>query len=446
MNQTQFTERAAATRTFSLFLFEADGRTKKPYTVRRNGQSVRFSGGLTLFVNPQEVSKERPARTTVTQTPHGAWVDSFGAGLPRWNIRGVTGWRARPWDEGESGAGSLLDGYLAFHALIDLIETYLDENRERTIEAAITGIPQPLLRLYFRDHLDDDYWIVEPDAVPTKRRSNDRTLWINYELRLTGLEDLRSKRPGEDDAIGEGLQGGDERIRRIAQALETSLDDVELTGDQLVLSAQTDPSAEQDTNRMLYATMDGDVVDGAQPQAVSDYYAQADLARDTGTVLPNPAAAKTAIEAAGSVPESLSGAKAIKQRLDGLLTTGKTMLADVNRVLDRVTSYVTTPFKVANDYVKDVRGMMLGLGYALSLTKMTAQFGFAMRNLRTSLRNLLCAVQSMLAFPYLFVKGMRDSLQAIFDLFKLSGCASTFPRVKAPTWGANLPLTVPRPF
>jgi hypothetical protein len=446
MNQTRFTEAATATRTFSFFLFESDGRTRKPYTVRRNGQSVRFSGGLTLFVNPQDVNKEQPARNTVMQTPHGHWVDSFGAGLPRWNVRGVTGWRARLWEEGESGPGSLLDGYLAFHALNDLIQTYFDENRARTIQAVTSGTPQPLLRLYFRDHADDDYWIVEPDGGPTKRRTKDRPLWIEYELRLTGLEDLRTKRPGEDDAIGGGLQGGDERVRRIAEALTDSLDDIELTGDQVVAAGQTDPSGEQAVNRMLYASMDSELVEADPLPAVSAYYTQADLARDTGTTLPNPSAAKSAIESAGSVPESLSGVKSLRQRLDGLLATGKTLISDVNRMIDRATSYVTTPFKVVTDYVKDIRGMMLGLGYALTLTKVTARFGLALRNLRTSLRNLLCAVQSILAFPYLFVKGMRDSLQAIFDLFRLSGCASTFPRVKAPSWGANLPLAVPRPF
>jgi len=446
-NQTHFTELATVTRIFSLFLFEVNGKTKQPYTVLRNGQGVRFSGGLTFFVNPQDLAKDQPARNHVTRTPHGHWVDSFGLDLPKWTLRGVTGWRARPWDEGEIGSRGLdspdrlMDGYLAYHALHDLLQTYFDENQERTILAARTGTPQPLLRLYFRDHHDDDYWIVEPDGVPTKRRSKDQALWINYELRFTGLQDLRVKQPGVDDPIGDGLHGGEGRVQGISKALTAAVADTDAAATEAQQAATTDPVAEQQTNTIVQAAQ-ADPLGPEAIQAISDYQVQVDLARDTGTSLPSPSAALAAIQSAASTV--LSSAKTFGQRLDGARTTGKGLLSTVNQYMDRGISYITTPIKSVNNYVKEIRGLMLGLGWALSLTKMTARFGMALRNLRTSLRNLLCAVQSLLAFPYLFVKGMRDSLQAIFDLFRLSGCASTFPRVKAPTWSASLPLVIPR--
>lgn len=443
MTLTSFTETAQKARIYEFFL--RDGDRLQSYTVRRNGASVQLTGQLTLFVNPQDLSKEHPASVHVVKTPHGAWVDHFGLALPKWSLRGHTGWRARHWPEG-SGPGPVMemDGYLAFHALTDLFQAYMDVNLQRSVTASRTGQPQPLLKLYFRDHYDDEYWEIEPEALPVKRRSADRPLLVSYELRFTGVKNLREKGPADDDAIGQGLRGGQERDVRTLAAFNRSLVDAEAAIQSASESAQSDPVGESEASKFIYAALEEEQV-AEQPIATA-YYARVDEARDTGTPLPDPAEAIQAIKSQGNVPEQLSLSERMGNRLSSLLQQGKDIQVGMDLFVRGATSYITTPLKTVNSFANQLRGVMLGIGWALSLGSLTTRLRESLRLLRTTFRNLLCAVQSILAFPYNFVKGLRDSLQDFLNLIALSGCASTFPRITAPSWAPSLPLTVPRPF
>jgi len=61
-------------------------------------------------VNPEEFNVSRQHRVQVTQTLGDPFIDEFGLGLATLNIRGTTGWRARPGVQN-------VDGYEAFNLL-----------------------------------------------------------------------------------------------------------------------------------------------------------------------------------------------------------------------------------------------------------------------------------------------------------------------------------------
>ena len=225
-NLTRYSAAAQQSKEFTLLL--RDGTAPFSFRIERNGQVIEHTGQLTLFCNPEELVKDWPARNNVTQTPHGVWVDSFGPGLPRWTLNGTTGWRARRRDIGLVSEEPIADGYLAFHAFHDMVQTYFEENQRRARESLQPSANKSagLLSLVFIDHADDDMWMIEPEGVPTKRRSKNSPLTIEYTFRFTGIQNLKEKTDGPADPTGTALVGSPERLRRILESGERSTDDL----------------------------------------------------------------------------------------------------------------------------------------------------------------------------------------------------------------------------
>lgn len=512
-NTSRFTDLAMENRAYTFLLREQDG-LPFGYDVQRNGQMFLQSGELTLFVNPEELVKERPARVSVNQTPNGAWVDSFGLGLPRWIIKGTTGWKARRWNSGETNwrVGAIMDGYMAYHAFADLIETYYTENRRRALEAAKSGgIRLPLLRLVFRDHTDDEWWEIEPEGLPSKVRSKNRPLMIDYLFRFTGITDLKRAKLTLDDPTGLALVGGNARFQRIAAALADAVDNLDAANQALQAAGALDPSglaaldaladcsinaaqtesersaiaraqayasaksARQDaddwesghtptsvqdaaltalrasSDTMLAKTGCSDA--GAFKQATTDMRDKIDTAAGAGilsdagslTAPLSTAGATVLAEQANVDLSKVAPALSFTERVNGLVQDGKTLVSDVQDFVNEKKNMITTPFRTVQGWTTKIRNMMQSVAIALDTQVFTARLRQALRGMRTQLRGFLCAVQSVVAFPYNFVAGLRNTLQDFFNLFKLSGCASTFPAIKAPSWKPSLPLTIPTP-
>lgn len=87
--------------------------------------------------------------------------------------------------------------------------------------------------------------------------------------------------------------------------------------------------------------------------------------------------------------------------------------------------------------------MRLGLSTVQAALYQVRVFSNAARRLRAlkrSLTSYLCAIQSILAFPYLFVRDLKEGLQSLLDLFELSGCATSFPNLQPLSWNPSVQL------
>lgn len=437
---TKFSAEAQRSRIYTFHLL--DGGGPHPFDVVRNGQRASCTGALTLFMNPEDLTREYPARTTVTQTPHGAWVDSFGLGLPRWVMRGTTSWRARSADIGLSVTpeGNRVDGYLAFHAFSDLVEEYLRVNRQRTIEAVQTGSPTHApLQMVFHDHWDDDFWVIEPEGLPIKRRGKDRPMLVDYEFRFTGLQNLKKKPQPEGqaasaDPTGSALLGGPAREQLTAQALDTFTADLKAALDEVDTAAAASPgdASALDALTRQWISREPEFT----PEDVG--WTEEDLAMAVETAQPLPPPFDQ-VFVSDTGPSFLSQAKSLLERLKDF----KNKVADF---ANGVSSFIASPFEGALNLVAGIRELANITAFGVNLQTLTARMRTALRQLRTAFRNILCAVQSILAFPYNFLRGLRDSLQAMLNLFKLSGCASTFPRIRDVSWRPSVQVTVPRPL
>lgn len=172
---------------------------------------------LTLPLLPEEWVRPRPAKVNVTYTPGGAWVDELGLALPTWTISGHTGWRRRVVD------GTTLNGYTAWLEFQAFIKFYFDENKRRLQQQQDNPAFAQPVELYMYDFIHDDTWQVVPDGLPTLRHHKEQSLWIRYELKLTGVSQLgASEGAGERDALIAYLDGlasaalsmSDESLRR----------------------------------------------------------------------------------------------------------------------------------------------------------------------------------------------------------------------------------------
>lgn len=124
-----------------------------------------------LVVRPEELTRSDASRTSIHQTLGGAFVDSFGAGLPTIQISGITGW----------GAGNNLNGLEQFQALFDLVFARWHEDRK---EAVASGLDPDKVKLIFVDELDEFAGVVVPSQF-TLKRSKTRPLLSQYMINMT---------------------------------------------------------------------------------------------------------------------------------------------------------------------------------------------------------------------------------------------------------------------
>ena len=130
---------------------------------------------IDLSIRPEDLTRPETSRAMVHQTLGGAWLDSWGSGVPSVQISGTTGW----------GQGDRKDGQQAFLDLHDQIFTRWHNEREAALH---NGFSPDKVKLIFVDELDDFIWDVAPMTF-TLRRSKSRPLLSQYQINLTWLSD-----------------------------------------------------------------------------------------------------------------------------------------------------------------------------------------------------------------------------------------------------------------
>ncbi len=147
-------------------------------------QNGRFQGApvakFVLPINPEDFNYERQERVNVFQTIGNPFADEFGMGLPRINIRGVTGWRTQ--------VSTGMDGYAAYKQLQQKIIDQYFQLREGNVKAAKDP---DLVRLILLNCVDD----LAFDVIPGRcrlLRNKQRPLLYQYDLNFIVLQDLTS--------------------------------------------------------------------------------------------------------------------------------------------------------------------------------------------------------------------------------------------------------------
>lgn len=155
----------------------------KRFEFELNGESYSF------ILNPEEYSQSEPNRLTVTQTKGGLFVDEFGAGVKDISFSGTTGFSS---------------GFAKFKELRDLI---LKSYELRSGEYISTA------ELFFYNYTDEQYFKVAVESF-TLRRSKNRPLLYQYEVKLICLSDLSNPAQLEDsmNQIGNSLLAPDTRV------------------------------------------------------------------------------------------------------------------------------------------------------------------------------------------------------------------------------------------
>lgn len=520
--ETKFTQVAAENRLYLFRLVEPNG-SPHPYTVLRNGVSLEMTGEMTLPLNPEEINKDHKARTMPNQTPHGAWVDSYGMGLPKWTLRGTMGFHAKA-SFGVIGPNPQLDGYSGYHAFADMIEEYFEENRRRTIQSATGQGVNGLLRLEFIDTFDDDAWVIEPDGLPVKRRSISHNAIIKYDFTFTGIQDLRV-RPAHQkvaDPVGTALLGNIDRQRAIGRAINAHQATVEKDLEALEELERTAPGLTSEMQDIMACSVttqytespDGlgyrQTILGVSADTESELAYTLAQAKGVGPVSPGIESAVLAsmaesrafagssscvpradlvgakgewsnklvalsgsspggagddyilsvfnagkVASLGSVAESatssLQGAVAGNASGVPLFSSASAFIRNAiapvsgigNEVLDvasGVKGSVETTLSTVNSTVQNMRKSLSSVQAALYQLRAFSSAASRLRAIKRSLTQYMCAIQSILAFPYLFVRDLKQGLQALLDLFELSGCATSFPNLKSLSWQPSVQL------
>lgn len=525
MRQLAFTQEATKARIYLFRLLEGHGHPYE-YEVVRNGEWLLMTGELALLLNPQEVNKEHPARSTVTQTPHGYWIDQFGMGLPQWTLRGTMGFQVRP-AVGVVGPQPELDGYAAFHAFAELIREYFEENRRRAASMASGGPERPLLRLEFTDAYDDDVWLIEPNGLPTKIRAIAHNPIIRYEFRFTGVRDL-NRQPydaREVDPIALGLLGTQGRQEALARAMaehqrnvEEALADIEelertapgamTEVNQLMACANTVQFSEspegllhreallglgtETESSLLRALSDAQAMGPVTPSLEQSVQSSLQTSRLLGvgstcatrselgslrqswaTSLDSFVGAVPATDGDAHLLSVFSGETVGRLRQQGLSVVTKLhgstpgtgavplfdgvsryvsgMIAPVAPVAGQLADvargakgFIDTGLGTVNAAVDNFRKVLNGMQATLIAMRVFQTTARRLLVLRRALNGYLCAIQSMLAFPYLFFRDLRDGLQGLLDLFEMSGCATSYPNLPGLSWspGIRMPQVV----
>lgn len=135
---------------------------------------------ICLVIRPEDLSITYPSRVAVHQTLGGAWVDSFGKGIPTINISGHTGWRG-----GLNSDGEEADGLALFS---ELHTSVFEKWHKARADALAKGLDPDLVKLIFSDALDNVTWVVTPNQFVLKR-NKARPLLAQYQIAMTYVSD-----------------------------------------------------------------------------------------------------------------------------------------------------------------------------------------------------------------------------------------------------------------
>lgn len=150
---------------------------------------------VTLNVRPEALTRQDSSRAAVQQTLGGAWVDSFGAGIPTISISGHTGWRR---SVGSSQQSAAEDGEARFLRLRD---TVFDQWHARRLAAVKSGRDPNNVQLIFADALDGITSVVVPQGF-VLQRSRSRPLLMQYQISLIAVSDTLGRASSETALIG----------------------------------------------------------------------------------------------------------------------------------------------------------------------------------------------------------------------------------------------------
>lgn len=125
---------------------------------------------------------------SVQQTLGGAWVDSFGPGLPTITIGGHTGWRR---NNGENQDANGSDGIDRFLRLRDTIFDRWHLERSRAVNL---GQDPATVQLVLVDALDRFTAVVVPQSF-NLQRSRTRPLLMQYQISLLVLSEVPGAAP-----------------------------------------------------------------------------------------------------------------------------------------------------------------------------------------------------------------------------------------------------------
>lgn len=136
------------------------------FEVRKNGAIVTRH---TLLLNPQSLTQNEMARSSVTQTLGGSYIVDFGSGLPTVSLGGTTGYKQRYNTDGE-----LRDGYEEFmHFRNEVYRKFVETN-------------DPDYSMIWYNWEDEEYWNIQPTSFRLQR-SVSETLLYRYEFVFTCL-------------------------------------------------------------------------------------------------------------------------------------------------------------------------------------------------------------------------------------------------------------------
>jgi hypothetical protein len=158
-----------------------------------NGDTRREVAAITLAVKPESVETVLPSRTTVTQTVGGAFLDSFGLGLPKIRISGTTGRKSRMVTARKTlglPVPLMMSGLEQIKFLRDAI---FRQSHDPSFSAA--GQPPKedprqegtIYTVYFYDWQMDEVYVVNIDSLRI-RRSMDRNHLYAYTIEMTVLD------------------------------------------------------------------------------------------------------------------------------------------------------------------------------------------------------------------------------------------------------------------
>ena len=150
---------------------------ERPISFVLDDQTTRASPRISvdLTIRPEDLTRVDSSRLTTQQTLGGAWVDSFGPGIPSLNISGHTGWRRR------FGVDDERDGQERFKYLFENVFTRWHKLRNDAMKA---GDNPDKVRLVFADALDQFAVVVAPVSF-TLKRSKSRPLLCQYQIAMT---------------------------------------------------------------------------------------------------------------------------------------------------------------------------------------------------------------------------------------------------------------------
>ena len=222
--QTDFTRQETKINALTFEVHDINGKLKtwthgQEDEKIKNGLPEKFTGtSLTLPLYPQELMRNQAIRTSVTQSigfsedyqPVGI-VDNWGMNAPKWTIKGHTGWVLRKIGNIE------IDGYTAYIALYNFFVNYQKENFHR-IKSQKDKSKVNIVMFNWPDSFQD-FWYVEPLAIPTKMRNISKPLYYQYEINLIGVKPF-SNHEKVVDPIALIVGDNESRIKAIHNVLD----------------------------------------------------------------------------------------------------------------------------------------------------------------------------------------------------------------------------------